>query len=95
MKAYVVRAEDARLLGDMPMVRKLYAELHTLNRRLVGEYAKRANNHRVSHQDTQVHPQVAPGEGTWVVPTWLALMRPHNHVLKMWGGMWDCLPKIL
>eukprot|EP00752_Nemacystus_decipiens_P014985 g13343.t1 len=48
VKAYVVRAEDARLLGDMPMVRKLYAELHTLNRRLVGEYAKRANNHRAS-----------------------------------------------
>lgn len=51
MKAYVVRAEDARLLGDMPMVRKLYYELHTLNRRLVGEYAKRANNHRVSQRD--------------------------------------------
>eukprot|EP00903_Cladosiphon_okamuranus_P009887 g9391.t1 len=46
VKAYVVRAEDARLLGDMPMVRKLYAELHTLNRQLVGEYAKRANNHQ-------------------------------------------------
>lgn len=48
VKAYVVRAEDARLLGDMPLVRKMYAELHNLNRRLVGEYAKRANNHRVS-----------------------------------------------
>ncbi|CAM9164147.1 unnamed protein product [Ectocarpus sp. 4 AP-2014] len=45
VKAYVVRAEDARLLGDMPLVRKMYAELHNLNRRLVGEYAKRANNH--------------------------------------------------
>lgn len=43
-----MRAEDARLLGDMPLVRKMYAELHTLNRKLVGEYAKRANNHRVS-----------------------------------------------
>lgn len=50
VKAYVVRAEDARLLGDMPLVRKMYAELHTLNRRLVGEYAKRANNHRVSRR---------------------------------------------
>lgn len=50
VKAYVVRAEDARLLGDMPLVGKLYAELHTLNRRLVGEYAKRANNHRVSQR---------------------------------------------
>ena len=47
MKAYVVRAEDARLLGDMPLMRKMYAELHSLNRRLIGEYAKRANNHRV------------------------------------------------
>lgn len=47
VKAYVVRAEDARLLGDMPLMRKMYAELHSLNRRLVGEYAKRANNHRV------------------------------------------------
>ncbi|CAM9237290.1 unnamed protein product [Ectocarpus sp. 6 AP-2014] len=45
VKAYVVRAEDARLLGDMPLVRKMYAELNNLNRRLVGEYAKRANNH--------------------------------------------------
>lgn len=48
VKAYVVRAEDARLLGDMPLVRKMYAEVHNLNRRLVGEYAKRANNHHVS-----------------------------------------------
>lgn len=47
VKAYVVRAEDARLLGDMPSMRKMYAELHSLNRKLVGEYAKRANNHRV------------------------------------------------
>lgn len=47
VKALVVRAEDARLLGDMPLMRKLYAELHTLNGRLIGEYAKRANNHQV------------------------------------------------
>lgn len=47
VKAFVVRAEDARLLGDMPLMRKLYAELHTLNGKLIGEYAKRANNHQV------------------------------------------------
>lgn len=47
VKAYVVRAEDARLLGDMPLMCKLYAELYALNRKLIGEYAKRANNHRV------------------------------------------------
>ncbi|CAM9748712.1 unnamed protein product, partial [Laminaria digitata] len=46
VKAYVVRAEDARLLGDMPLMRTMYLELHSLNRRLIGEYAKRANNHR-------------------------------------------------
>lgn len=46
VKAFVVRAEDARLLGDMPLMRKLYAELQTLNRKMIGEYAKRANNHQ-------------------------------------------------
>lgn len=47
VKAYVVRAEDARLLGDMPSMRKLYAELFALNSRLIGEHAKRASNHQV------------------------------------------------
>lgn len=47
VKAYVVRAEDARLLGDMPLMNKMYSELYSLNRKLIGEYAKRANNHRV------------------------------------------------
>lgn len=54
VKAFVVRAEDARLLGDMPLMRKLYAELQTLNRKMIGEYAKRANNHQVG-MDTRLH----------------------------------------
>lgn len=48
VKAYVVRAEDARLLGDMKLMRKMYAELYALNKRLLADYAKRANNHQVS-----------------------------------------------
>lgn len=45
MQALVIKAEDARLLGDMPLMRRHYAELDGLNRELVAEYRKRANNH--------------------------------------------------
>ena len=41
----VIKAEDARLLAHMPTMRRAYNELHALNRELIGEYAKRANNH--------------------------------------------------
>ena len=44
-KTLVIRAEDARLLGDIKSMRHAYAQLYTLNAELMGEYAKRANNH--------------------------------------------------
>ncbi|CAM9500478.1 unnamed protein product [Choristocarpus tenellus] len=44
VKALVIRAEDARLLGDMPLMRRIYADLFTLNKQLVTEHTKRANN---------------------------------------------------
>jgi Bardet-Biedl syndrome 2 protein len=44
LKALVIRAEDARLLGDMSRMCALYSRLHALNQELLGEYAKRANN---------------------------------------------------
>jgi Bardet-Biedl syndrome 2 protein len=46
VKMLVVRAEDARALGDMTTMRRAYAELMSLNNGLVGEYVKRANNHQ-------------------------------------------------
>ncbi|CAM9655156.1 unnamed protein product, partial [Discosporangium mesarthrocarpum] len=46
IKALIVRAEDARILGDMPLMRRMYAELFTLNKQCVAEYSKRANNHQ-------------------------------------------------
>ena len=44
-KTMVIKAEDARILGDIKGMRAAYAELYTLNAQLMGEYAKRANNH--------------------------------------------------
>uniref|UniRef100_A0A7S3GBK3 Bardet-Biedl syndrome 2 protein homolog n=1 Tax=Palpitomonas bilix TaxID=652834 RepID=A0A7S3GBK3_9EUKA len=45
VKALVIKAEDARILGDMDHMRKMYSELHNVNRELVGDHMKRANNH--------------------------------------------------
>lgn len=44
-KTLVIRAEDARILGDIKAMRATYAELYALNGELIGEYTKRANNH--------------------------------------------------
>jgi Bardet-Biedl syndrome 2 protein len=32
LKALVIKAEDARILGDMPAMRKFYRQLYDLNR---------------------------------------------------------------
>ncbi|KAG5189518.1 ciliary BBSome complex subunit 2 [Tribonema minus] len=45
VKSLVVRAEDARILGDMGVMRRCYADLYSLNQQLLAEHAKRANNH--------------------------------------------------
>lgn len=45
VKALVIKAEDARILGDMVLMKKMYTELYGLNRDLIGEYTKRHNNH--------------------------------------------------
>jgi len=44
-KTLVIKAEDARLLGDIKAMRSAYAQLYTLNAELIGEYNKRSNNH--------------------------------------------------
>ena len=44
-KTMVIKAEDARILGDVKTMRQAYAQLYTLNAELMGEYSKRANNH--------------------------------------------------
>uniref|UniRef100_A0A3Q3J768 BBSome complex member BBS2 n=1 Tax=Monopterus albus TaxID=43700 RepID=A0A3Q3J768_MONAL len=41
----LVQAEDARLMGDMTMMKKRYRELYDLNRDLINEYKIRSNNH--------------------------------------------------
>ena len=45
IKQLVLRAEDARMLGEIAMMRKAYTQLHALNQELIGEYRKRTNNH--------------------------------------------------
>lgn len=45
VKSLVIKAEDARLLGAMRLMRQHYADLYTLNGELVREHVKRANNH--------------------------------------------------
>jgi len=44
-KTLVIKAEDARILGDIKAMRAAYAQLYSLNGSLIGEYSKRANNH--------------------------------------------------
>jgi Bardet-Biedl syndrome 2 protein len=45
IKTLVIRAEDARLLGNMSAMMKMYGQLQELNGELISEYKKRANNH--------------------------------------------------
>mmetsp|Transcript_51970 Transcript_51970/g.86425 ORF Transcript_51970/g.86425 Transcript_51970/m.86425 type:complete len:704 (+) Transcript_51970:55-2166(+) len=45
VKTLVIRAEDSRMLGDMILMRKIYQQLYDLNRDLISEHTKRANNH--------------------------------------------------
>ncbi|KAL8584830.1 hypothetical protein ACOMHN_037535 [Nucella lapillus] len=46
IRSMVVRAEDARLMGDMRSMRKGYMELFDLNRDLINGYTIRCNNHQ-------------------------------------------------
>eukprot|EP00388_Colpodella_angusta_P022116 GDKJ01056413.1.p1 GENE.GDKJ01056413.1~~GDKJ01056413.1.p1 ORF type:complete len:234 (+),score=17.92 GDKJ01056413.1:1-702(+) len=45
VKAFVIKAEDARILQDMKTMKKMYSSLYEVNRELMGEYLKRSNNH--------------------------------------------------
>lgn len=45
VKTLVVKAEDSRLLGDMPTMKQHYAGLYNLNGELLGELRKRQTNH--------------------------------------------------
>jgi Bardet-Biedl syndrome 2 protein len=45
IKAYVVRAEDSRLMGDMTTMRKAYTELYSLNSQLLGGHNIRRSTH--------------------------------------------------
>jgi len=46
VKGLVVRAEDARMMGDVVGMRAAYARLMAVNGELAGEHAKRAANHQ-------------------------------------------------
>ena len=45
VKSLVVKAEDARMMGNMPHMRKMYSAMRDANRDLVLEHTKRATNH--------------------------------------------------
>ena len=45
VKSFVIKAEDARILTDMNLMRRMYGELFDLNRELIMEHTKRATNH--------------------------------------------------
>nr|BCL66089.1 Bardet-Biedl syndrome 2 protein [Volvox africanus] len=45
IKQLIIKAEDARILGDMRAMRNYYRQLANLNRDLVAEHDKRATNH--------------------------------------------------
>ena len=46
VKNLIIRAEDARIVQNMKVMRQTYAELYTLNNQLIGEYTKRSMNHQ-------------------------------------------------
>eukprot|EP00656_Telonema_subtile_P027317 TRINITY_DN2936_c0_g1_i4.p1 TRINITY_DN2936_c0_g1~~TRINITY_DN2936_c0_g1_i4.p1 ORF type:complete len:708 (+),score=238.48 TRINITY_DN2936_c0_g1_i4:70-2193(+) len=46
VKTLVVKAEDSRLLGDMPNMKTHYSGLYNVNNELLGELAKRQTNHK-------------------------------------------------
>lgn len=45
IKAYIVRAEDSRLMSDMSTMRKAYTELYSLNSQLLGGHNIRRTTH--------------------------------------------------
>mmetsp|Transcript_34787 Transcript_34787/g.46985 ORF Transcript_34787/g.46985 Transcript_34787/m.46985 type:complete len:589 (-) Transcript_34787:514-2280(-) len=45
IKSLVIKAEDARIMGDMARMRRYYTELSLLNQELVREHHKRFTNH--------------------------------------------------
>ncbi|XP_078067235.1 BBSome complex member BBS2 isoform X1 [Mustelus asterias] len=45
VRSLMIRAEDARLMGDMRSMKKGYMELYDLNRDLINGYKIRSNNH--------------------------------------------------
>eukprot|EP00736_Rhodelphis_marinus_P001569 Rmarinus@m.8620 len=46
VKQLVIKAEDARLLGDMKLMKKVYNQLFEMNGELIGEHIKRTQNHQ-------------------------------------------------
>jgi Bardet-Biedl syndrome 2 protein len=46
VKTLVIKAEDARILNDIKLMKRMYTDLYDLNRELIGEHIKRSNNHQ-------------------------------------------------
>ena len=44
IKALVIKAEDARIVRDLKLMKRYYADLFALNNELVGKCTKRSNN---------------------------------------------------
>merc|ERR1719473_1537334 len=45
VKALIVKAEDYRMLSDMPNLKRVFSNLQQTNSDLIAEHSKRANNH--------------------------------------------------
>ncbi|KAK3236701.1 hypothetical protein CYMTET_53174, partial [Cymbomonas tetramitiformis] len=45
VKTLVIKAEDARILTNMELMRRMYQQLYDLNRELIMEHTKRSTNH--------------------------------------------------
>jgi len=45
LKALVIKAEDARIINNMGLMRRMYQQLFDLNRELIMEHTKRSTNH--------------------------------------------------
>lgn len=58
VKSLVVKAEDARRLGNMETMKRMYSQLYELNQDLMDEYKKRANNRAELVKNLQVVNQM-------------------------------------
>ena len=81
VKALVLKAEDARLMADMPRMMRNYDELMRVNEGLIAEYNKRATNHEGAIAASRRVEAPSPQYTTRVhlTMTWVFLFRVRGH----------------